>query len=144
VSRFGVKLTGISEEGPLFLFPGAEVLQSADVGSVGLPGKRAEAIRTLARRVVEGQVDLCGSRGPAVLEEELTSIPGIGHWTAQYLAMRCLGEPDAFPDGDLGLLRALSRLGVTVSRRDLIHRAEAWRPWRAYATMHLWTSEENP
>ena len=64
----------------------------------------------------------------------LCEIPGIGKWTAQYVSMRALGEPDAFPSGDLGLLRALD-LG---SSRELEQRAEAWRPWRAYAAMHLW------
>jgi AraC family transcriptional regulator of adaptative response / DNA-3-methyladenine glycosylase II len=65
----------------------------------------------------------------------LCEIPGIGKWTAQYIAMRALGEPDAFPSGDLGLLRAL---GLENSA-ELERRAEAWRPWRAYATMYLWS-----
>lgn len=142
VARFGEELVGLPADGPRFLFPGPAVLKTADVGSIGVPAMRTEAIRTLARSVVDGRVDLEGSRGPAALERELTSIPGIGPWTAQYLAMRVLGEPDALPDGDLGLLRALERLGVSVSRRTLERRADAWRPWRAYATMHLWMSEE--
>jgi DNA-3-methyladenine glycosylase II len=64
----------------------------------------------------------------------LCEIQGIGAWTAQYVAMRALGEPDAFPAGDLGLLRALN----LTSSRELERRSEAWRPWRAYATMYLW------
>ena len=66
----------------------------------------------------------------------LREIPGIGEWTAQYVAMRALGEPDAFPPGDLGLLRALGLPGA----RELQQRAEAWRPWRAYASMYLWST----
>ena len=68
--------------------------------------------------------------------QRLCEIPGIGKWTAQYVAMRALGEPDAFPSSDLGLLRALSLSSV----RELEGRAEAWRPWRAYAAMYLWTA----
>jgi 3-methyladenine DNA glycosylase/8-oxoguanine DNA glycosylase len=67
--------------------------------------------------------------------DRLCEIPGIGAWTAQYVAMRALGEPDAFPSGDVALLRAL---GVR-SNRELERRAEAWRPWRAYAAMYLWS-----
>ena len=68
--------------------------------------------------------------------ERLCEIPGIGKWTAQYIAMRALGEPDAFPTGDLGLLHALE----LENSRDLEKRAESWRPWRAYAAMYLWNS----
>ncbi|MGB7150759.1 MAG: hypothetical protein WBD45_16485, partial [Terriglobales bacterium] len=67
-------------------------------------------------------------------QQTLCEIPGIGKWTAQYVAMRALGEPDAFPSSDLGLLRGM---GLT-SARELEQRAEAWRPWRAYAAMYLW------
>jgi hypothetical protein len=74
-----------------------------------------------------------------VLLNRLCEIPGIGNWTAQYVAMRALGEPDAFPSSDLGLLRAMA-LGTS---RDLELRAEAWRPWRAYAAMYLWRIAPN-
>ena len=143
VARFGGELPGLPAGGPSRSFPGAAVLARADIGSVGLPASRAEAIRSLARCVAEGRVDLEGARGAAEMERELTALPGIGPWTAQYLAMRVLGEPDAFPDGDLGLVRALERLGAGPARAGLVRRAEAWRPWRAYATLHLWTSEED-
>jgi 3-methyladenine DNA glycosylase/8-oxoguanine DNA glycosylase len=68
----------------------------------------------------------------------LAALPGIGRWTAQYVAMRALDEPDAFPEGDLGLARAVARNGAGGSPAALLRRAEAWRPWRAYAAMHLW------
>ena len=77
--------------------------------------------------------------GTAPLDETLAAlrrVPGVGPWTAAYVAMRALGEPDAFPSGDLGLMRALG-----VGERELSARAESWRPFRAYAAMHLWTMD---
>ncbi len=71
----------------------------------------------------------------------LRALPGIGEWTAQYIAMRALREPDAFPAADIGLLRAASTAAGRPNPAQLLLRAEAWRPWRAYAALHLWTSE---
>jgi 3-methyladenine DNA glycosylase/8-oxoguanine DNA glycosylase len=72
----------------------------------------------------------------------LTALPGVGEWTAQYIALRALREPDAFPHGDLALVRALSRLeGRKADSESLLERAEAWRPWRAYAAQHLWSAD---
>jgi AraC family transcriptional regulator of adaptative response / DNA-3-methyladenine glycosylase II len=71
----------------------------------------------------------------------LRALPGIGEWTAQYVAMRALREPDAFPAADIGLLRAMADAdGTRPTAAALLARAEAWRPWRAYAAQHLWTS----
>ena len=81
-----------------------------------------------------GRIRFDGRLDSETLLTRLREIPGIGDWTAQYVAMRALGEPDAFPSGDLGLLRALG-LGTA---KELERRAEAWRPWRAYAAMYLW------
>ncbi len=116
------------------LFPPPEVLADARLASVGMPGKRAEAIRNLARAVADKHICFEGIVDSGEFLARLCEIPGIGRWTAQYIAMRALGEPDAFPTGDLGLLRAL---GIT-NARELEARSEAWRPWRAYATMYLW------
>jgi len=99
----------------------------ADVTVEGMPRKRAETIRTLAREVVSGAIVLG--------ESDLTQLPGIGPWTANYIAMR-LGDADAFPAGDLILRRSAGNL----TERELLKRAEAWRPFRAYAAMLLWTS----
>jgi len=118
------------------LFPAPSVLADANLTGIGLTKSRSETIRSLARAVCDGRI---GFEGVVDSEDFLTrvcEIPGIGKWTAQYVAMRALGEPDAFPSGDLGLLRALA----SRSPRDLEQRAEAWRPWRAYACMYLWTS----
>jgi AraC family transcriptional regulator, regulatory protein of adaptative response / DNA-3-methyladenine glycosylase II len=116
------------------LFPAPEVLADADLTSVGLTRARAETIRALARAVCAGQINFTGIVETDAFLARLCEIPGIGKWTAQYVAMRALGEPDAFPPGDLGLLRALA----LQNSRELEQRAEAWRPWRAYAAMYLW------
>jgi len=116
------------------LFPLPEVLADANLASIGLPAARAETIRSLARATCSGQVRFEGVVDADACLAHLTEIPGVGQWTAQYVAMRALGEPDAFPSGDLGLLRALD----VSSSRELERRAEAWRPWRAYAAMYLW------
>jgi AraC family transcriptional regulator, regulatory protein of adaptative response / DNA-3-methyladenine glycosylase II len=102
----------------------------AEVVIDGMPRKRAETIRILARAVASGEIALDASSAAA-----LTSIPGIGPWTAQYIAMR-LGDSDAFPSGDLILRRNAGNL----SERELLRRAESWRPYRAYGAMLLWTA----
>ncbi|HEY6307333.1 MAG TPA: AlkA N-terminal domain-containing protein [Candidatus Angelobacter sp.] len=119
------------------LFPPPKVLADADLHSVGLPGARADAIRALARAVCKGQISFERIADSDAFLARLCEIPGIGAWTAQYVAMRALGEPDAFPFGDLDLVRAL----VLKSSRELDQRSHAWRPWRAYAAMYLWTIE---
>jgi AraC family transcriptional regulator of adaptative response / DNA-3-methyladenine glycosylase II len=117
------------------LFPAPEALADAGLTSIGLPGARAETIRALARAVCDRRICFEGIVNSDDLLIRLCEIPGIGKWTAQYIAMRALGEPDAFPFGDLGLLRVLALRNP----RDLERRAEAWRPWRAYAAMYLWS-----
>ena len=117
------------------LFPTAEALAKADCRSIGIPSARAETISALARAVSSGKINFEGIVDSEEFLLRLCQVPGIGRWTAQYIAMRALGEPDAFPSGDLGLLRALGISNV----RELEERAESWRPWRAYAAMYLWT-----
>ncbi len=131
-SSFGKRFVG--PNGLTHLFPSPEILANANLVDVGLTAARAETVRALARAVCAGKINFEGVVDSDAFLERLCEIPGIGKWTAQYLAMRALGEPDAFPSSDLGLLRALS-LG---SSRELEQRAEAWRPWRAYAAMYLW------
>ena len=116
------------------LFPTPEVLAVADIVRIGLPKKRAETIRAFAKAVTEGRVAFSSVANVEDFQTRLRELPGIGDWTAQYIAMRALGDPDAFPASDLGLLRA-SSLG---NQLELAERAEAWRPWRAYAAMYLW------
>ena len=117
------------------LFPRPERLAAAELTSIGLPGARAASLRGVARVAA---IDPRLFEPGASLDElvaRLVALPGVGPWTAHYLAMRVYGEPDAFPSGDLGLRRAAGG----VSGRQLDALAEPWRPWRAYAAMHLWT-----
>ena len=130
---FGQEFFG--SKGLTHTFPSPEVLVEAELTRAGLPAARAESIRALARAVCAGKVRFEGIIDLETFLKDLCEIPGIGKWTAQYVAMRGLGEPDAFPSGDLGLLRALGLENF----RELERRAEMWRPWRAYATIYLWT-----
>lgn len=120
------------------IFPTPQALAEADYGRIGVTKARAETLRNLARAVVCGEISFEGARSLEAFVEKFQTIPGIGEWTAHYVAMRALGEPDAFPASDLGLLRAVANGFGRVSSRALAQRAEAWRPWRAYAAMHLW------
>jgi AraC family transcriptional regulator of adaptative response / DNA-3-methyladenine glycosylase II len=121
------------------LFPTPEKLADAPLEAIGIMRARADAIRTLAREVVSGRVHFRTEQTLAAFEESLVALPGIGPWTAHYVAMRALGQPDAFPAADLILRRAAGR-GETLSTRAVEAISEAWRPWRAYAVMLLWRS----
>ncbi len=121
------------------LFPEPEALIEAPFEAIGIMRARADAIRTLARAVVQGRVHFRTEQTLAAFEESLVALPGIGPWTAHYVAMRALGQPDAFPAADLILRRAAGR-GETLSTRATESMSEAWRPWRAYAVMLLWRS----
>ncbi|MGB8769834.1 MAG: AlkA N-terminal domain-containing protein [Candidatus Korobacteraceae bacterium] len=134
VRSFGVPLS--ARNGLTHLFPRPEVLADAELISIGLPASRAEAIQCLARAVCGGEINFDGVTDQDAFLRRLAELPGIGQWTTQYVAMRALGEPDAFPAGDIGLLRAS---GMN-SPRALEARAEKWRPWRAYAALYLWNS----
>ena len=131
-NSFGKPFFGAS--GLTHLFPSAQVLADAKLGDIGLTGARAETIRTLARAVCDGKINFEGVVDSDEFLNRLCQIPGIGKWTAQYVAMRALGEPNAFPSSDLALLRAMA----LETPRELERRAEPWRPWRAYAAMYLW------
>lgn len=122
------------------LFPSPEVIADAPLERIGVMRARADAIRTLARAVVEGRVHFRTEQTLAAFEENLVALPGIGPWTAHYVAMRALGQPDAFPAADL-ILRRAAGAGVTLSTRATEAMSEAWRPWRAYAVMLLWRSQ---
>jgi AraC family transcriptional regulator of adaptative response / DNA-3-methyladenine glycosylase II len=106
---------------------------------LGLTRARAASLRGFAEAVASGALDLGAFRSLDDAVERLTALPGIGDWTAQYVAMRALGEPDAFPAGDLGVRQALAHAGRLPSERETRARAERWRPWRAYAVLALWT-----
>jgi AraC family transcriptional regulator of adaptative response / DNA-3-methyladenine glycosylase II len=128
-------------DGLTHVFPRAETLADADLGPIGLPRARAATIRALAASVARGDLVLDASRNVEDAIGSLCTIPGMGPWTAHYIAMRALGEPDAFPSTDLGLRRALGNGGGPLPAAEVAQLAEAWRPWRAYAAMHLWVGE---
>jgi AraC family transcriptional regulator, regulatory protein of adaptative response / DNA-3-methyladenine glycosylase II len=125
---------------PGLAFPDPERLAAAALDGVGIPRARAAAITALARGVLEDPSLLRPGVDLDATVERLSGLPGIGRWTAQYVAMRAFREPDAFPESDLGLLRAVARGGGRPSPAELARRAEAWRPWRAYAALHLWNA----
>ena len=104
------------------------------IAGLGMPGARARTVAALARAVLDGALVLRPGAPLEATRARLLEIPGVGPWTADMIAMRSLGAADAFPAGDLGVLRAIG----TQSIRTAEARAEAWRPWRAYAAMHLW------
>jgi AraC family transcriptional regulator, regulatory protein of adaptative response / DNA-3-methyladenine glycosylase II len=129
--RFG---TPVEYDGVRRTFPGPAALAQAPLEEVGLTRARAHALRTLAGEVASGRLDLDRTADPARAREQLRALPGIGEWTTEYILLRGLGDPDASPAGDLVLRRATG-----LDTRALSERAEAWRPWRGYAAMHIWT-----
>lgn len=139
VADFGDRVIEGPDADLTHTFPSPEILSTANVERIGLPRARAASIRALAAAVCEGALSLNESAGLERSIETLVAIPGIGPWTAHYVAMRALGEPDAFPEGDLGLRHALSN-GRLISHSALAAHAERWRPWRAYAAMLLWST----
>lgn len=139
VETFGERLAEGYADGLRSLFPSPERLAEADLTQIGLTRQRARSIQALARAVRDSELSFRTSASLDQAIENLRAIPGIGDWTAHYIAMRALREPDAFPAGDLGLRRSLSIEGRGImSERELVERSQAWRPWRAYAAMHLW------
>jgi len=122
----------------LFLTP--ERLAGADLQGLGLTRGRGAALQALARAIVVRGLTLDRGADWEQTTARLRELPGIGPWTASYIAMRALGDPDACPVADLGLRRALERRGLAGDPKSIAARAEAWRPWRAYATHHLWAS----
>jgi AraC family transcriptional regulator, regulatory protein of adaptative response / DNA-3-methyladenine glycosylase II len=135
VARAGRAIAG-GEDGLTHLFPDATALAAADLDGLGLTGGRIGAIRALACAVADGRLDLAGP-GEEVTAA-LAALPGFGAWTAQYVALRALGEPDAFPSADLVLRRVAGAGGPPLTAGALAARAEEWRPWRGYAVLHLW------
>lgn len=125
--------------GPTVLFPTPEEILAAEDGALRMPASRRRTVRALAGAIAGGHLVLDAGSDPEETEARLREIPGIGPWTAAYVRLRGLGDPDAFLAGDLGVRRALERLGHPGGAADAELAAARWRPWRAYATLHLWS-----
>jgi AraC family transcriptional regulator of adaptative response / DNA-3-methyladenine glycosylase II len=141
VQTFGTPLED-PEGGLTHLFPSAVALARADLAGFGFPGSRGETVRELARRLASGTLILEGI-DPEEARRRLLEIRGIGAWTASYISLRALGDRDAFPASDLGILRAARVLGLPSDPMSLEARSERWRPWRAYTAQYLWAADAN-
>lgn len=120
------------------IFPLPQAVLEAPLSGLGLTTRRIDAIKQLAAAVCAGELHFDGSMATAQFVERITRISGIGPWTAQYIALRALNDPDAFPHSDLILLRAAAADDETLTPGQLLAKAERWRPWRAYVVMLLW------
>jgi AraC family transcriptional regulator, regulatory protein of adaptative response / DNA-3-methyladenine glycosylase II len=142
VAAYGDPLGPGHGQGLTHTFPTPLRIAGANLRSLGMPAARAQALCSLASAAAM-QPDLFSpTQTVEAACAKLHSLPGVGEWTAQYIAMRALRDPDAFPAADIGLMRALTPPhGRRPSASDILARAEAWRPWRAYAAQHLWTAD---
>jgi AraC family transcriptional regulator of adaptative response / DNA-3-methyladenine glycosylase II len=127
----------VPDDGVVRTFPRPDAL--AEAAEMPVPVARARTIRTLAAAVAAGDIDLSPGTDRAEIRQALQALPGIGAWTAEYVALRGLGDPDAFPAGDLGLRQAMGVLGLPAGHGDAGAVAERWRPLRSLAAQHLWT-----
>ncbi len=137
-TKTGARFESADHPGLTHFFPTARELNARELGRIGMPTKRVETIKALSRAVVRGEISFIVKGGLENFIKQLTRIPGIGDWTAHYIAMRALGEPDAFPATDLGIVKALQQGDKRPTPKQILERAENWRPWRAYATICLW------
>jgi AraC family transcriptional regulator, regulatory protein of adaptative response / DNA-3-methyladenine glycosylase II len=124
-------------------FPSIEQLGDIDPAHLAMPQSRRRTVIALIAGLADGTVVLDAGCDWDEARSQLLALPGIGPWTAEVIAMRGLGDPDAFPASDLGLRMAAEQLGLPSDQRALLARSEQWRPWRSYATQHLWTTLEH-
>ena len=125
------------------LFPDMAALADADEAALAMPATRRQTVTALARAIASGAVDLGAGADWDLARSTLAAVPGIGPWTIELVAMRGLGDPDAFTATDLGVRQAAAGLGLPGSPAALIRRAEPWRPWRGYAVQYLWATSEH-
>ena len=122
------------------LFPHAASIADADLARLGVPATRRATLRAVARAVADGTLALDPGADRTETYHQLLQLPGIGEWTAGYIVMRALGDPDTFLPSDLGIKKAVARLGIGSNARAISDHAVAWRPWRSYATHQLWAT----
>jgi AraC family transcriptional regulator, regulatory protein of adaptative response / DNA-3-methyladenine glycosylase II len=125
------------------LFPGAQALAAADPAGLAVPRSRRESFAALAAALASGRIDLSAGGDWPEARLRLAALPGIGPWTVETIAMRGLGDPDAFTATDLGVRAAARELGLPATPAALTARAAAWRPWRAYAVQYLWATSDH-
>jgi DNA-3-methyladenine glycosylase II len=143
VQRAGVQVPESPVEQLAWRFPTPDALARVDLDKIGMPGKRVETLQRVAAAVASGEISLNVSHGDDVAElrRQLLAMPGIGPWTVEYIAMRAWRDPDAWPASDLVLMNLMTQQDASLTRLALHKvRAEAWKPWRAYAAMHIWNS----
>ncbi|WSV18717.1 helix-turn-helix domain-containing protein [Streptomyces prunicolor] len=132
------------EGGLTHLFPSPEALAAVDPESLAMPRTRRTTFTTLVGQLADGTLHLGVESDWSETRAQLLSLPGFGPWTADVIAMRALGDPDAFLPTDLGIRRAAQELGLPSTPAALTARAAAWRPWRAYAVQYLWATDSHP
>ena len=126
------------------VFPSAAALAAADDDVLAMPAApRADAARACAPRCATASSIWSAGADRERARRDLLALPGIGPWTVEYVAMRALGDPDAFPASDLGVLHGLRALGAEADAREAERRSQAWRPFRAYTVLHLWKALES-
>lgn len=141
-AAFGGLVAAPAEPGLTRLFPTPDRLVGRDIAALGMPRARGAALEGLARAAVADPGLFSPRADLETAVKSLSALPGVGEWTAHYIALRALREPDAFPHADIGLMRAMADdTGARPTPQELLTRAEAWRPWRAYAAQHLWAAD---
>jgi AraC family transcriptional regulator of adaptative response / DNA-3-methyladenine glycosylase II len=136
VADLGTRLELAGDHHVTHLFPGAEQLAAIEPAEMAMPRARGRALAAVAAAIADGSVVLDRSADRGEVRESLLAVPGIGPWTADYVALRVLGDPDVLLPTDVGVRQAAERLGI----EDVAARSERWRPWRSYALLHLWSS----
>jgi AraC family transcriptional regulator, regulatory protein of adaptative response / DNA-3-methyladenine glycosylase II len=140
VTRYGEPVDD-PDGGLTHMFPGVDALSAVELP---MPAGRLSTLRTLVGALAAGELDLSPGGDRERARAAFEALPGIGPWTSEIIAMRALGDPDAFPVADLGVRRGAEALGLAADRARLIARADGWRPWRAYAVQHLWAATRHP
>lgn len=143
VERYGTPIADPTGE-LTHLFPSVEQLVEIDPGHLALPLARRTSLLTMVAALADGDLRLDPGADWQEARRQLLALPGLGSWTAEMIAMRGLGDPDAFPAGDLGVLHAAAMCGLPARARDLASHGERWRPWRSYVTQHLWATLDHP
>lgn len=127
-------------EGITHVFPSAEAIAACPPSEMAMPAARARALVNACEHLADGRIVIDAGSDRDEISRQLESLPGIGPWTAQYVALRALGDPDVFLPTDVGVRNALRALGADSTPQQAARLSEAWRPWRAYAMHHLWAT----